>query len=798
MIAAFLAAVSPLSALAENPPSPEPLPSKDSSSQQIQRLKERSDRNPGNKRFFYDYLTALGEDGRDAELVASVPNIELATAPVTLLGRAGRAAGNLKRFGLAVELYQAATKRAPDRVDIVAGLSYSLIDDRKPDDAIALLEARKRSMWQEIPLLEAYAEALQARRDPAQALLVYERILALEPRNRAALRNRIFTVSRIGAPHRALEFAQASPGLLTEDELLSLRGERAAIATRWGAAADPDAPGRFAATDAALAQNEQLRKDAAASSNPANANQRRLQFDRIVLLRNRVRMQEAVDLHESLVRDSVDVAPYAQAAAAAAYLYLHQPEKARDLFLQAQSKGESDFAAQIGLFYAYSDAEQHQAAIEQIDKVVAATQKQINAYSPLTVADNPDYASAVATAGAARGYQDRLDDAQQRLEAFRDLAPWNMEAREKLAAVYNARGWPRGAGQEDLWILAAEPRNRAARIGYADTLRELRDWDPAQRDAAMLEEEYPEDRQVQRVARLWHIHQMRELQVTAGTGDSSGSGSPLGSREHQIETRLYSAPIDRDWRAFLHQFEAQATFPDGKGLRRRIGMGAEYRVRDWRASAEVNESYDDESDVGLSVAGDWWANDRWNFEVAADTSSNDIPLQARITGVHGWSLRAGATYRVSESRSFRAGVQNIDFNDGNRREILSGSATQRLITGPVYKLDGVLGLYTSRNSLTGAFYFNPESDFGADVTLIGEQLLWRRYERSFAHRLHLSVGLYDQKYFGSGPTRGIRYEHEWNFDERLSLLYGVQRTLHPYDGQDEYANYYNVAVNWKF
>ncbi|HKB83014.1 MAG TPA: hypothetical protein VKD04_07390, partial [Burkholderiales bacterium] len=217
-----------------------------------------------------------------------------------------------------------------------------------------------------------------------------------------------------------------------------------------------------------------------------------------------------------------------------------------------------------------------------------------------------------------------------------------------------------------------------------------------------------------------------------------------------------------------------------------------------RATAEVNESYDAESDVGLSLAGDWWANDQWNFEVATDTSSNDIPLQARSTGVRGWSVRTGATYRVSESRGFHAGVQYIDFNDGNRREILSGSATQRLITGPVYKLSGVLGLYTSRNSLTGAAYFNPESDFGADLTMIGEQRLWRRYERSFAHRLYVSIGRYDQQNFGSGPTRGIRYEHEWNFDNRLSLLYGAQRTLHPYDGQGEYANYYNVAMNWKF
>jgi biofilm PGA synthesis protein PgaA len=795
---ALLGAAPILPCWGQTPPQQPPPPLNEAQLKRLERLREQADRNPGSKPFLYDYMQALEEAHRDAELLALLPRVDLASAPPAVLVRLGRAANNRKRFATAVDLFRAVLRRAPDRSDALTGLSYALIDDGKAADAVELLEGRRKILWQEVPLLEAYAEALRAQREHTQALPVYDRILVLDPGNRDAQRNRIFTVARLGAPHRALELAQASPGLLTEEELQSLRGDRATAATRWGAAANQDATGHFAATDAALAQNEQLLKDAAASGSPAGAKQHRLQFDRIVLLRNRVRMQEAVDLYENLIRDGVDVAPHAQAAAADAYLYLRQPEKARDLFLQAQSKGESEFSAQIGLFYAYSDAEQHKAALDQIDKVVAGTPQQINAYSPLTVADNPDYASALATAGAARGYQDRFDDAQRRLEAFRDLAPWNMEGREKLATLYNARGWPRRAEQDYLWMLAAEPRNREARIGYADTLRELRDWEPAQRTAAALVDEYPEDRQVQRIARLWEIHQMRELQVAAGSGDSSGGNGPLGTREHQIETHLYSAPFDRDWRAFVHQFEAQATFPDGNGIRRRIGAGAEYRMRDWRASAEINQGYDSKSDVGLSVAGDWWASDEWNVEAAADTSSNDIPLQARITGVRGWSVRAGATYRVSESRSFRAGVQNIDFSDGNRREILSGSATQRLIEGPVYKLDGVLGLYTSRNSLTGVAYFNPESDFGADVTLIGEQRLWRRYERSFAHRLSLSLGQYDQKNFGSGPTRGIRYEHEWNFDDRLSLLYGAQRTLHPYDGQGEYANYYNVAVNWKF
>jgi len=797
MIAAFLAAVSPLTALAENPPSPAPPPPNDATSQQIQRLKQRSESNPGNKRFLYEYLTALGEAGRDDELLASVSKIELATAPVSVLARAGRAANNLKRFGLAVELYEAAITRAPDRTDVVAGLAYSLIDDRKPDDAVAMLEARKRSMWQKIPLLEAYAEALQARRESVHALLVYDRILELEPGNRAAMRNRIFTVARIGAPHLAVELAQQSAGVLSEDELLVLKSDQAALTTRWGAAADQSAPDRFGNTDIALVENERLLQELQpAKKNEAAA--RRLQFDRIEALRNRARMREAVALYESLVAEGVEAPAYGLIAAADAYLYLEQPGKARDLYLRALEQNPDNFSAQVQLFYAYSDGEQHRDALEQIDRVVATTPKRVAAYSPLTIADNPDYASATATAAAARGYQDYLDEAQRRLEDLRMLAPYNMEMRDKLAVVYGARGWPRRAEQEHLWILAVEPAYRESRVGYANTLRELQDWTPAGREVAALEVAYPEDRQVQRAARQWRIHNMRELQVDAGTGKSSGGAGPLGTKEHALETRLYSQPIAQDWRAFLHQFEASATFPDGKGYRRRLGAGAEYRVRDLRVAAELSDGYDSSSDLGVSLAGAWSRDDHWSFEGAVDSSSNDIPLQARLADVRGKSLRAGVTWRANESRNLGASFQTLDFSDGNRRNIVTGSAFQRLLTGPMWKLDGAAALYASNNSASNVNYFNPDEDFGLDLTLIGEQRLWRRYDRSFAHRFFFMLGSYRQQGFGSGETGAIRYEHEWSLDNHVGLRYGAQRSVHPYDGAREYANFYNLSLNWRF
>ena len=763
----------------------------DAATARLQRLKEQLDRNPGNRNFLYDYMQALEEAGREQELLALRPRVDLSTAPASVLARLGRAYNNRKQFAHAVEVFNAALVREPDRVDIRAGLAYALIDTGRAADAQAMLESRQDLLQKNIPLLEAHAEALRARGEPAQSLLAYDRILALDPANRNAARNRIFVVADLGAPHRAVELAEQFPGALTEGELAQLRGDRTAMAARWGAAADQNAADRFAKTDAALLDNERLLSTAVGSA------KRRLQFDRVVLLRNRYRMQEAVDLYAQIASEPGDIPAYVQVAAADAHLYLREPEKARDLYKAALAQGGVGIGAEFGLFYAYNDAEEHKAAIAQIDGLAARTPRRTGAYSRLTEADNPDYASAVATQGAARGYQDRLKDAQARLEAFRDAAPWNMEGRERLAGVYQARGWPRRAKQEYDWVLAAEPRNRAARIGHADVQRELRDWRPAESEALALEQEYPEDRQVQRVARLWRIHEKPQLRVEAGTGNSSGSAGPLGSREHQVESWLYSPPVRYDWRAFLHQYDAQATFDDGRGHWRRIGAGVEYQLRNWLATAEVSTGYGGDDDVGFSVAGEYWMNDYWTFEAEVETSTVDVPLQGRQTGIDGQSLRLGATYRVSESRSFGLGAQTMHYSDGNDRNMLSARAFQRLYSGPVYKLDGILGASTSTNSLDNANYFNPTSDLSFDLTLIGEQRLWRRYDRSFLHRAYLMLGTYQQESFGSGPTGGIRYEHEWNLDDRFTLLYGLQRTFHPYDGVREYMTWYNVMLDWR-
>ena len=55
-----------------------------------------------------------------------------------------------------------------------------------------------------------------------------------------------------------------------------------------------------------------------------------------------------------------------------------------------------------------------------------------------------------------------------------------------------------------------------------------------------------------------------------------------------------------------------------------------------------------------------------------------------------------------------------------------------------------------------------------------------------------------QSGFDAGRTYGVRYEHQWDWQERFSLRYGIGRSAHPYNGLTESREYAYINLNWRF
>jgi biofilm PGA synthesis protein PgaA len=264
-----------------------------------------------------------------------------------------------------------------------------------------------------------------------------------------------------------------------------------------------------------------------------------------------------------------------------------------------------------------------------------------------------------------------------------------------------------------------------------------------------------------------------------------------------VDTRLYSAPFGENYRAFLHAFDAEAKFDNGTGKQHRAGFGLEYRSTLVSASGELHHAWNS-SRSGVAAALAITPNDYWTFLGAFDSAANETPLQARVVGVNARRYFGEAVWRAHESRSAALSLAHMDFSDGNRRDIALARWTERVIVGPVYKLEITASLYASTNSLAGVSYFNPSRDLQPTLEFANEWLQWRRYTRAFRHRVVVAIGNYWQQGFGSGPVAALRYEQEWDADDRLALRYGIGRTQHPYDGVKTTRDFAYASLNWRF
>jgi biofilm PGA synthesis protein PgaA len=491
-----------------------------------------------------------------------------------------------------------------------------------------------------------------------------------------------------------------------------------------------------------------------------------------------------------MVAAGVEVAPHAQRAAADALLDARRPTEALALYDAVLHAAPDDFDAGLGRFYALVEAERLDEAAAHADRLAAATPTWLQPNRP-----NPDAVTARTGAALARLYGDRLGEAETRVRALRDELPFNAGVREALASTELARGRPRLADEEFRRALAVDPGSAGLRAQRVETLLAVNAFGEANaqlNDAVGLRADDP---RVRRAADLWSVHTLRQLEVAAGYGRSSG-GAPTGTEDWRLDARLYSQPLRERWRVFAQTSRSQADFEDGAVRWHREGVGAEYRMRDLRAVAAVTGGSSDRT--GVYGAGEWSPSDAWSLGLQGSTVSSNVPMQAWRAGVRASEVAATGRYAWHESRQVYGGLTSFAFSDGNDRLIADVAWFERWTSTPRLRVETVLGLATSTNSETGRPYFNPDRDATATLQLAAEWLTWRAYERAFRQRLAGTAGSYWQDGFGSGRVLGILYEHVWELDRRLALRYGLGRTLRPYDGATSGRTFGALALDWRF
>lgn len=762
-------------------------------------LNDLYNKNPGDKEVFHDYLTILSWAGMDQRVAELTTRLSPEGAPEYALVAAALSARRRGDYTQAEYLYRAALQRFPGKPELAAGLVLTLVDADCSQSALELADRLEQEHPGDSSLQLAKGYALEARQEFFTALQDYNRVLEQEPANRTAQARRILVLDRLGATDRAVELARQDPDLLSDSEWRHLLNNQAAFAVRGGELPPVDEVSRFAQTDQALVLLEQNRASLGPSNPGAADFDLRTRFDSLVALRNRFRMDEVVGVYQSLVEEQVTIPAYALSAVADAYLYLQKPDRAAALYHQILVVQPDSLDASLGLFYALIELEEFNAAYDLIDRLDQGqpTWLQTRRSDGSTgLQPNPDKVTTATTAAMARLYGDQYAVADTRLTEMHGLAPANLDITRELGDVYAARGWPRQAQQTYELGLRFNPLHRGLQIGLAQSYLDRRQYRLAEQAINRLYTLYPEDVHVRRLYRQWQVHNMRELRLAAGYADNSGNVE--GSREVNFAGTLFSRPFSYNYRLFASGRYSSADFPEGKEKYRRYGVGLEYRQPGLEVAAEMTYNADGGDELGGRLSLVYEPDDHWSIPLNIERFSGDTPLRALKSGITADSADLGIRYRASELRQVTLRAQAMDFSDGNFRRSVTGTVDQRLVTLPSYQMRGILELYASANSRGDTIYFNPERDLSASLTMDNLQRLYRRYDRSFSHRLSLTIGNYWQKNYSDDYFAGVTYEHAWEAAERFTLGYGFSRFRRIYDGDPEYQNYCFAHLDWRF
>lgn len=729
-----------------------------------------------------DLVTLLQQDGKPWEAISVFEQAASPGPPDYALLAATRAYRDLARFPEAEALARQGARRFP--TDDVWPLLLSLIlsDAGKTDEALTVLRQMPGSSGTGRLLAEAYAWRRAG--DPFRALQLYTAAINQAPAN-TNLRSEVAgLLLEMNGPYGAAAFAGTPPRIAA--------GQAAAM-VRWGMQIRPADPARrYETTDAALIRLDGLL--AALPAPPAEAAmRRRLRLDRLVALRDRVRMQEAAAEAEALLVDG-PLPPYAEHAYGDALLYLRRPDAARRAYDRILAQTPLDLPARYGRFYASVELEDFATAYAAIDSIIADEPLWRGYRNDPSRYDNPERAFAEVTAALARYYGNQLGDAWARITRISDAAPANAYARLARYQVASARRWPRLATEEGEIAASLAPDQLDSQIALIEIAIANERYAEAQRLMDALLARYPESLAVQHLARDLKASRRWLLEVESRPSTSDGGGANATGRAFEATGRLTSPPIDDNWRIFAVTNYANAHPPEGFVDRSQAGAGVEWR------SPSLTETIYAASSWGTLARGaggatlDWNATDQLRLAAAAELFSWDTPIRALYYGIRADEYSLKATYRWHESRSVAATVAYLPFTDGNRRLAGGLAYRERLVNQPGFDLTGRADAYASSNSRGDAAYYNPRRDLSLTAGATAEHQVWRHYDRSFVQALTIDAGLYAERGYTNDWIATLNYEHRWRFDPLTAVTYGAGLARRVYDGSVENSLFFVIRL----
>jgi hypothetical protein len=269
--------------------------------------------------------------------------------------------------------------------------------------------------------------------------------------------------------------------------------------------------------------------------------------------------------------------------------------------------------------------------------------------------------------------------------------------------------------------------------------------------------------------------------------DTSDQGLGEWYARLEVSTQVFDAT--RLYASYLNVRSSDAQYQDGD--MHRVGLGVRYRFNEqWQLDEELSLDLYKSGQGGSTTILVYEPRDAWRLSAAYASFSVNTPLRARAAGISSDQWSGDVSYEARDYRlSWVASINYYDFTDTNQRTALYTAA------GYAYEMRAdreqrlFLEWFQSSNTLDDAVYFNPSQDYSLGLTNRTDFVFDSRFRRHVDH-LFLNANLYQQAGYGTHPRYGVRYEQDYDFDTRHSLVAGAGVARNIYDGTYE--------TDWRF
>ncbi len=715
-----------------------------------------------------DYIVILAWKGEWKEAISWYEKTAaVREMPAYVLPQAAKCYRMTGEFEKAAGLYRRCLQENPGDLDAFAGLVYSLLDAGNVAGAQAEVDGGMKRHPDKAAIFILQAEVLEAQGEYVRALGWYDRVLEREPDNAVARNRRIRALLNLGAASLAREQIEASPEKIDPELLRWARGDELMYRIRWH--------------DGGQVLTELEQESGAARGtgiSPTEPYLLRSRFDRILVLRELSRMDEVVREYVQLQEEKVEIPVWVHEAAADAYLYRREPEKALAVYELVIRQQPNSTRARMGLFQTLVELGRFRDAGDVLDALDRDTPAMVVDRGLLR--ENWEKADIVYARAWWLMYQDRLKEADDYLQDLASRDPINTNILQAAAHDHYWRGWRRLAREDFEIVKNLDPENVAAANGYCLVLNANGRRREARKQVEQLLQREPANNDLQRTRTQFRNEDMQLLTVDAGYTEEHP-----GSEETYVSVQV-DHPVTYRQRIFARmtrQVTTSETGDDFEGHRFYFGCLWEDEPT-WTLTTAISANYHDGDDRGVLAEGTYSPSDYFTFAGGYETKILSVPLRSRVSGVSGREARFSVTGRASELFSATLGASDRRLTDDNASRTYYLNTDIGLTTRAWWKTRLLTDAEILTNSRTDVDYYSPAHRFSFQVIPMVEHTWFRRYERALVDRLFVGIGEQHERGYSGAGIGYVEYQQEHRFSDRCTWIIGARYARRYYDGVD--------------